>query len=155
MNLHEYQAKQILKQYGVSVPEGIAAETVDSAVVAAKFVAETTHSDVWAVKSQIHAGGRGKAGGIKIARSIEEVKQYSQELLGKILVTPQTGPQGKKVRKLLIEQNIYYKGESEIKELYISLLLNRVSGRYMFVYSTEGGMDIEEVAEHTPHLIFK
>ncbi len=154
MNLHEYQAKQILRHYGVEVPEGKVAESVDSAVIAAKQLLDITHSEVWAVKSQVHAGGRGKAGGIKIAKTIDEVKTYSQELIGKILVTPQTGPQGKKVRKLLVEQNIYYKGDSEIKELYISILLNRATGRYMFVYSTEGGMDIEEVAETTPHLIF-
>lgn len=155
MNLHEYQGKQLLKLHAVRVPESRVAETVESAIHAAKSIGELTHSNIWAVKSQIHAGGRGKAGGIKIAKSLDEVKLYSQELLGKRLITPQTGTQGKRVHKILIEQNIYYPGENPVKELYVSILLNRSSGRYMFVYTTQGGMDIEEVAEVMPHLIFK
>lgn len=155
MNIHEYQAKQLLRQFCVSVPEGIIADSAVAAVEAAKKVREKSALDVWAVKAQIHAGGRGKGGGIKIAKSLDEVNLYSHEILGMNLVTHQTGPEGKTVRKVLIEQSIYYPGESPIRELYFSILLNRASGRYVIVYSTEGGMDIESVAEKTPHLIFK
>jgi succinyl-CoA synthetase beta subunit len=155
MNLHEYQSKQILSQYCVSVPEGIVADSAVMAVDAAKKIKEKTGIDVWAVKAQIHAGGRGKGGGVKIAKTLEDVNLYAHEILGMNLVTHQTGPEGKIVRKVLVEQSIYYKGESEIREIYLSILLNRKSGRYIIVYSTEGGMDIEAVAEKTPHLIFK
>ncbi len=153
MNLHEYQAKALLKQFCVSVPEGIIADSAIVAVDAAKKVKEKTGIEVWAVKAQIHAGGRGKGGGIKIAKSFEEVNNFAHDILGMTLVTHQTGPEGKLVRKVLVEQSIYYKGESAITELYISILLNRVTGRFIIVYSTEGGMDIEAVAEKTPHLI--
>ena len=154
MNLHEYQAKQILKSYGVSVPFGVVAESAEKAVLAAEEVQLLTGTDRWAVKAQIHAGGRGKGGGVKIVRSLEEVKEKADQILGMMLVTPQTTAVGKLVRKVLVEQNIYYAGTTDPKEFYISLLLNRQKGKIMFMYSTEGGMDIEHVAEHTPELIF-
>ncbi|KAF5067692.1 Succinate--CoA ligase [ADP-forming] subunit beta [anaerobic digester metagenome] len=154
MNLHEFQAKQVLRSYGVPVPVGIVAETPELAVKAAEEIQQITDSDRWAVKAQIHAGGRGKGGGVKIAQSLHEVWEKSSQIIGMTLVTPQTGPGGKLVSKVLVEQNIFYPGESEPREFYISMLLNRASGRVMIMYSTEGGMDIEEVAEKTPHLIF-
>ncbi|MEA5108807.1 Succinate--CoA ligase [ADP-forming] subunit beta [bioreactor metagenome] len=154
MNLHEFQAKQILRSYGVPVPVGIVAETSELAVKAAEEIQQITNSDRWAVKAQIHAGGRGKGGGVKIAQSLHEVWEKSSQIIGMTLVTPQTGPGGKLVSKVLVEQNIFYPGESEPREFYMSMLLNRASGRVMIMYSTEGGMDIEEVAEKTPHLIF-
>lgn len=154
MNLHEYQAKQILRSFGVPVPKGIVAETPELAVKAAEEIQQSTNSDRWAVKAQIHAGGRGKGGGVKIAQSLHEVWEKSSQIIGMTLVTPQTGPGGKLVGKVLVEQNIFYPGESEIKEFYMSMLLNRASGKVMVMYSTEGGMDIEEVAAHTPQLIF-
>ncbi|MBK6346347.1 MAG: ADP-forming succinate--CoA ligase subunit beta [Bacteroidales bacterium] len=154
MNLHEYQAKQILRSFGVPVPKGIVAETPEMAVKAAEEIQKATNSERWAVKAQIHAGGRGKGGGVKIAQSLHEVWEKSSQIIGMTLVTPQTGPGGKLVGKVLIEQNIFYPGESEPKEFYMSLLLNRATGKVMVMYSTEGGMDIEEVAAHTPHLIF-
>ena len=155
MNIHEYQAKSILKQYGVPVPEGIIVTTPEEAALAAKQIQEKTGTQAWAVKAQIHAGGRGKGGGVKIARTIPEVGQYAKEIIGMLLVNHQTGPAGKKVSRVLIEQGIYYKGESDIRELYISLLLNRASSRNIIMYSTQGGMDIESVAAKTPHLIFQ
>jgi len=155
MNIHEYQAKSILKEFGVSVPFGIVVDKVADAAEAAKQIAEKTGLETWAVKAQIHAGGRGKGGGVKIAKNIEEVTQYANDILGMQLITHQTGPEGKKVNKILIEQSIYYPGPSEIKEFYMSVLLNRQTGRNIIMYSTEGGMDIETVAEKTPHLIYK
>lgn len=155
MNIHEYQAKSILKNSGVAVPLGFVAESPEAAFEAAKKIQSQTGTDTWAVKAQIHAGGRGKGGGVKIARSLEEVKSYAKEILGMTLVTHQTGPEGKLVRKVLVEQGIFYPGESEINEFYMSVLLNRDSGKNIIMYSTEGGMDIETVAENTPHLIFK
>jgi succinyl-CoA synthetase beta subunit len=155
MNIHEYQAKSILKQFGVAVPEGIVVGQPDKAVDAAKMIKDKTGTETWAVKAQIHAGGRGKGGGVKIAKTPDEVKKFAEEIIGMNLVTHQTGPQGKKVNKILIEQGIYYPGESEIKEFYMSVLLNRATGRNIMMYSTEGGMDIETVAEKTPELIFK
>ena len=155
MNIHEYQGKQILKSFGVAVPFGIVAETVEEAYEAAKKVLEKTGVETFAVKAQIHAGGRGKGGGVKIAKSLDEVKKYANDILGMQLVTHQTGPEGKKVNKILIEQSIYYPGPSEIQEFYMSVLLNRQTGRNTIMYSTEGGMDIEGVAAKTPELIFK
>lgn len=155
MNIHEYQGKAILKKYGVAVPEGYVADSPEAAVDAAKKIKEATGADTWAVKAQIHAGGRGKGGGVKIARSLEEVKQYAKNILGMTLITHQTGAEGKLVRKILVEQGIFYPGESEIREFYMSVLLNRSEGRNIIMYSTEGGMDIETVASKTPHLIFK
>jgi succinyl-CoA synthetase beta subunit len=155
MNLHEYQSKSLLKKYNVAVPEGIVAYTLDEAVHAARLLQNKIGSDVWAVKAQIHAGGRGKGGGVKIAKTIDEVKLYTTNILGMQLVTPQTSAAGKKVNQVLIEQNIYYKGETEPKEFYIGILLNRKTGRNMIVYSPQGGMSIEDVAAETPELIFK
>lgn len=154
MNLHEYQGKSILKQYGVPVPYGIVIENSAEAREAALKIQAETGSERWAVKAQIHAGGRGKGGGVKIAKTIEEVTTYASQILGMTLVTPQTGPKGKIVQKVLIEQNIYYHGTSDIKEFYLSVLLNRATGKNMIMYSPKGGMDIEKVAEETPEFIF-
>lgn len=155
MNIHEYQAKELLKLSGVAVPQGTVAYTVEEAVKAAQEIMTNTGTNAIAVKAQIHAGGRGKGGGVKIAKNIDEVKQYAQDILGMTLVTHQTGPEGKLVKRILIEQGIYYPGPSQVEEFYMSILLNRETGRNMVLYSTEGGMDIETVAEQTPHLIFK
>ena len=155
MNIHEYQGKQILKSFGVNVQEGIVAETPEQAVEAAKQLKIDYNSDWVVIKAQIHAGGRGKGGGVKLAKNLEEVKQRATDIIGMQLVTPQTGPEGKLVSKILVAQDVYYPGASETKEFYISVLLDRAKGRNIIMYSTEGGMDIEEVAEHTPHLIFK
>jgi succinyl-CoA synthetase beta subunit len=155
MNIHEYQGKSILKSFGVAVPVGFIAESPELAVEMAKKIQAQTGTNTWAVKAQIHAGGRGKGGGVKIAKSLDEVKQHAKDIIGMNLVTHQTGPEGKKVHKVLIEQGIFYPGESEIKEFYMSVLLNRSTGRNIIMYSTEGGMDIETVAANTPHLIFK
>ena len=155
MNIHEYQGKSILKNYGVAVPVGFVAESPEAAVELAKKIQSLTGTNTWAVKAQIHAGGRGKGGGVKIAKSLDDVKQYAKDIIGMNLVTHQTGPEGKTVHKVLIEQGIFYPGESEIREFYMSILLNRSTGRNIIMYSTEGGMDIETVAANTPHLIFK
>ncbi len=155
MNLHEYQGKELLKSFGVRIQEGIMAETVEQAVEAAKSLHESTGTSWWVVKAQIHAGGRGKGGGVKLAKSLDDVKEKSEQILGMQLITPQTGPQGKKVNRILIAEDVYYPGESENKEFYISMLVDRETERNVIMYSTEGGMDIEEVAANTPHLIFK
>ena len=155
MNIHEYQGKAILKSFGVRVQEGIVAYTAEEAVEAAKKLKAEYNSDWVVIKAQIHAGGRGKGGGVKLAKNLEEVQEKSSQIIGMQLITPQTGPEGKLVSKVLIAQDVYYPGESETKEFYISVLLDRAKGRNIIMYSTEGGMDIEEVAEHTPHLIFK
>jgi succinyl-CoA synthetase beta subunit len=155
MNIHEYQGKQILKQFGVAIPSGEVACTPEEAVEAARKIQAATGADSWAVKAQIHAGGRGKGGGVKIAKSLNEVQRYAEDILGMTLVTHQTGPEGKLVGKVLVEQGIFYPGESDPQEFYMSVLLNRESGKNIIMYSTEGGMDIETVAEETPHLIFK
>ncbi len=154
MNLHEYQGKELLRRCQVAVAEGTLVENASEAIAAAKEIEQRSGQGVWAVKAQIHAGGRGKGGGVKIAKTIQEVEQFANNIIGMQLVTPQTGPQGKKVRKVLIEQGIYYPGESEPEEYYLSILLNRQSGRNMIMYSPRGGMNIEEVAEETPELIF-
>ena len=154
MNLHEYQGKSILKKFGVAVPLGFVAESPEKARELAKEIMDETGMEKFAVKAQIHAGGRGKGGGVKIAKTLDEVKEYAEQILGMQLVTPQTGPQGKKVRKILIEQNIFYPGESEPEEYYMSILLNRDKGRNMIMYSPRGGMNIEKVAEETPEQIF-
>jgi len=155
MNIHEYQGKSILKKYGVRLPVGQVCFSADEAVEAARKIADETSTKVWAVKAQIHAGGRGKGGGVKIAKSLDEVKQYASQIIGMNLITHQTGPGGKKVFKVLVEEGIYYPGPEEVKEYYMSILLNRQSKKNIIMYSTEGGMDIEEVADKTPHLIFK
>ncbi len=154
MNLHEYQAKQILSKYGVKVQRGIVATTPDEAVEAAQELTKETGTSWHVVKAQIHAGGRGKGGGVKLAKSLEEVKERATDIIGMQLITPQTPPEGKKVNQVLIAEDVYYPGESEIEEFYVSVLLNRATGRNMFMYSTEGGMDIEAVAEATPEKIF-
>lgn len=162
MNLHEYQGKQILKGYGVPIQEGIVADTPEQAVEAAKKLTEQTGTKWWVVKSQIHAGGRGKGKikgteqrGVALAKSLDDVQTISKNILGNVLVTLQTGEKGKKVNKVLVAQDVYYPGAEEPKEYYMSVLLDRAKGRNIIMYSTEGGMNIEEVAEHTPHLIFK
>jgi succinyl-CoA synthetase beta subunit len=155
MNIHEYQGKQILKSFGVRIQEGIVANTPDEAVEAAKKLKEDYNSDWVVVKAQVHAGGRGKGGGVKLAKNLDEVKQRATDIIGMQLITPQTSAEGKKVHKVLVAQDVYYPGETPTKEFYISVLLDRAKGRNIVMYSTEGGMDIEEVAEHTPHLIFK
>ena len=122
MNLHEYQSKAILKQFGVAIPEGILANSEEEAVKAAEVIQNSTGTDKWVIKAQVHAGGRGKAGGVKVAKTIDEVRQYASQIIGMTLITPQTGAKGKKVRKVLVEQNIFYPGPSEPSEIYISLL---------------------------------
>ncbi len=155
MNLHEYQGKETLKSFGVRIQEGIVADTPEEAVEAAKKLTEQTGTSWWVVKAQIHAGGRGKGGGVKLAKNLDEVKAITDKMLGMQLITHQTGPEGKKVRKVLVAQDVYYPGETETSEYYMSVLLNRATGRNIIMYSTEGGMDIETVADKTPHLIFK
>lgn len=154
MNVHEFQGKSLLKAYNVDIQEGFVAETPEHALTIAKQLHEKLGTGFFVVKAQIHAGGRGKGGGVKVAKTVEEVGTLAASMLGMKLVTPQTGPEGKKVNKVLIAQDVYYKGESEIEEYYISILLNRDKGRYIVMYSPEGGMSIEEVAEKSPHLIF-
>ena len=144
MNIHEYQAKEILRSFGVPTGKGAPAFTVDEAVK----VAETQPGPVWVVKAQIHAGGRGKGGGVKVVKSIAEVRAEAQRILGMTLVTHQTGPQGKKVNRLYIEE-----GTAIARELYLSLLVDRATSRLAFIVSTEGGMNIEEVAHKTPKKI--
>ncbi|ACQ71816.1 succinyl-CoA synthetase, beta subunit [Exiguobacterium sp. AT1b] len=146
MNIHEYQAKELLREFGVAVPTGYPAFTVEEAVAAAAKL----DGEVKVVKAQIHAGGRGKAGGVKLAKTDEEVKQYASEILGKTLVTHQTGPEGKVVQRLYIEE-----GSAIDQEFYLGLVLDRSIGRIVIMGSSEGGMDIEEVAEHTPEKIHK
>ena len=154
MNLHEYQGKELLSSFGVRIQKGIVADNVNDAVSAAEKLNLETGTKWWVIKAQIHAGGRGKGGGVKLAKSIDDVKKISDEILGMKLVTPQTSSNGKLVRKILVAEDVYYPGESDPSEFYMSVLLNRSTGRNMIMYSTEGGMDIEKVAEETPHLIF-
>jgi succinyl-CoA synthetase beta subunit len=154
MNVHEFQGKSLLKAFNVDIQEGFVAESPEQAVTVAEQLREKFGSQYFVVKAQIHAGGRGKGGGVKLAKSVEEAGKLAGQILGMQLVTPQTGPEGKKVHRVLIAQDVYYKGESEIQEYYISILLNRNSGRYIFMYSPEGGMSIEEVAEKSPDRIF-
>jgi len=154
MNVHEFQGKSLLKAYNVDIQEGFVAETPEQAVMVAEQLREKFGSEFFVVKAQIHAGGRGKGGGVKLAKSVEEAGKLTGQILGMQLITPQTGPEGKKVNRVLVAQDVYYKGESEQEEFYISILLNRNSSRYIFMYSSEGGMSIEEVAEKSPDLIF-
>ncbi|MGD6899843.1 ADP-forming succinate--CoA ligase subunit beta [Bacillus infantis] len=146
MNIHEYQGKEVLRKYGVTVPNGKVAFTVEEAVEAAKELG----TEVVVVKAQIHAGGRGKAGGVKVAKNLDEVRTYATEILGKTLVTHQTGPEGKEVKRLLIEE-----GCDIQKEYYVGLVLDRATSRVVLMASEEGGTEIEEVAEETPEKIFK
>ncbi|MEQ1517267.1 MAG: ADP-forming succinate--CoA ligase subunit beta [Usitatibacteraceae bacterium] len=146
MNVHEYQGKEILRKYGVATPRGVACFSVDEAVKAA----ESLGGKVWVVKAQIHAGGRGKGGGVKVAKSLAEVKDYATQILGMTLITHQTGPEGRVVKRLLVEEGADIK-----KELYVGMVVDRVTQRVTLMASSEGGMDIEHVAEHTPEKIFK
>jgi succinyl-CoA synthetase beta subunit len=162
MNLHEYQGKSILKSYGVAIQEGIVIDKVEDAVEAAKKLTEQTGTGWYVVKAQIHAGGRGKgkvqetdSNGVVLAKGLGEIEDKVKGILGGHLMTAQTNGKAKKVNKVLIAQDVYYPGESETSEFYMSVLLDREQGRNTIVYSTEGGMDIEAVAEHTPELIFK
>jgi succinyl-CoA synthetase beta subunit len=154
MNLHEYQGKELLNSFGVRIQRGIVVSTPEEAVKAAEKLNKDTGTSWWVVKAQIHAGGRGKGGGVKLAKSLDEVKSISNDILGMYLITPQTSSEGKLVNQVLITEDVYYPGETETDEYYMSVLLNRSTGRNMIMYSTEGGMDIETVAEETPHLIF-
>ena len=154
MNLHEYQGKNILSSFGVRVQRGIVADNPVKAVEAAKQLSIETGTSWWVIKAQIHAGGRGKGGGVKLAKNLADVESISNTMIGMMLKTPQTPPQGKKVNQVLIAEDVYYPGASATSEFYMSVLMNRASGRNMIMYSTEGGMDIESVAANTPHLIF-
>ena len=154
MNLHEYQGKNILNQFGVKIQRGYVASTPDEAVAAAKTLTEETGTAWHVIKAQVHAGGRGKGGGVKLAKSLDEVQFVSNQILGMQLITPQTSTEGKTVHQVLVAEDVYYPGPTKTDEFYMSVLLNRTSGRNMIMYSTEGGMDIETVAEETPHLIF-
>ena len=154
MNVHEFQGKSLLKAFNVDIQEGFIAETPDQAVMVAEQLHEKFGTGFYVVKAQIHAGGRGKGGGVKLAKTLEEVGKLASQMLGMQLITPQTGTDGKRVNKILIAQDVYYKGESEPEEFYISILLNRSIGRYIIMYSSEGGMSIEEVAEKSPDRIF-
>ena len=162
MNLHEYQAKELLKKYGVPVQEGFACSTPQEAEEAYRNIKTTYGSPFAVIKAQIHAGGRGKGtiketgiNGVKVAKSMEQVSEFASKILGGTLVTIQTGPAGKVVNKIYVAQDMYYDGPSERKEFYLSILLDRARGQNVIMYSTEGGMDIEEVAHNTPEKIFK
>ncbi|MEK6450513.1 MULTISPECIES: ADP-forming succinate--CoA ligase subunit beta [Myroides] len=155
MNLHEFQGKEILASYGVRVQRGLVANNAEEAVEKAKQLTDETGTSWYVIKAQIHAGGRGKGGGVKLAKNLEEVKEIAGKIIGMDLITPQTPPAGKRVNRVLVAEDVYYPGESETSEFYMSVLLDRAKGRNMIMYSTEGGMDIEDVAEKTPHLIFK
>ncbi len=155
MNLHEYQGKSILESFGVAIQKGYVAHNSNEAVEVARKLTDETGTEWWVVKAQIHAGGRGKGGGVKLAKNIKELQSITEQIIGMDLITPQTPPEGKKVHKVLIAQDVYYPGASEPEEYYMSVLLSRETGRNIIMYSTEGGMDIEAVAEKTPHLIFK
>ncbi len=154
MNLHEYQGKEILSSFGVRIQRGKVATTPQEAVEAAKKLTEETGTGWHVIKAQVHAGGRGKGGGVKLAKNLQEVEKISGEIIGMNLVTPQTSAEGKKVHQVLVAEDVYYPGDNEPEEYYMSVLLNRGTGKNMIMYSTEGGMDIETVAEETPHLIF-
>ncbi|MDO6519762.1 ADP-forming succinate--CoA ligase subunit beta [Zobellia uliginosa] len=154
MNLHEYQGKEILASFGVRIQRGIVAHNSKEAVEAAKQLTAETGTGWHVIKAQVHAGGRGKGGGVKLAKNLKEVEEIAGNIIGMNLVTPQTSAAGKKVHQVLVAEDVYYPGDSETNEFYMSVLLNRGTGRNMIMYSTEGGMDIEEVAESTPHLIF-
>jgi succinyl-CoA synthetase beta subunit len=155
MNLHEYQAKELIKKYGVAIQEGIAVDTVDDALKAATNLQEQTGTKAWVVKAQIHAGGRGKGGGVKVATTMEKVREKANDILGMTLVTPQTGVQGRKVRKILIAQDVYDGDAASRKEFYVSMLTDRARKCNVIIYSTEGGMEIEEVAHKAPEKIHK
>ena len=154
MNLHEYQGKEILNSFGVRIQRGIVAQNAQEAVAAAKQLTSETGTSWYVIKAQVHAGGRGKGGGVKLAKNLKEVEEIAGQIIGMDLVTPQTSAEGKRVHQVLVAEDVYYPGETETSEFYVSVILNRGTGRNMIMYSTEGGMDIETVAEETPHLIF-
>lgn len=154
MNVHEYQAKEILSSFGVRIQRGKVVQNIKDVVTAAEALSQETGTSWFVIKAQIHAGGRGKGGGVKLAKGIEKVEEVAGSILGMDLLTPQTPPEGKRVHQVLIAEDVYYTGDSEPEEYYMSVLLNRSTGRNMIMYSTEGGVDIETVAEETPHLIF-
>lgn len=155
MNIHEYQAKEILKSYGVAIQEGIVIDKKEDAIKAGAQLREQTGTDWMVVKAQIHAGGRGKGGGVKLAKNDEELQQVVNDILGMTLITPQTSKEGKLVKKVLLAQDVYYPGANEPDEYYMSVLLDRNTGKNVIIYTTEGGMDIEQVAHDTPEKIFK
>lgn len=153
MNLHEFQAKDILKSFGINVQEGLIAKNPNEAINAAKKIFKKTKTKNWIIKAQIHAGGRGKNGGIKLAKSLDEVKEKSAEIIGKKLITPQTPPEGKKVYQVLITEDVYYPGPNNIQEFYISIMLNRNIEKHVILYSSQGGVDIELLAnEHNTNI---
>ena len=154
MNLHEYQGKEILASFGVRIQRGIVAHNAPEAVDAAKRLTAETGTGWHVIKAQVHAGGRGKGGGVKLAKDLKEVEEIAGNIIGMNLITPQTSAEGKKVHQVLVAEDVYYPGDSEHEEYYMSVLLNRATAKNMIMYSTEGGMDIEEVAEKTPHLIY-
>tara|TARA_B100001093_G_scaffold186538_1_gene179163 strand:- start:5974 stop:7167 length:1194 start_codon:yes stop_codon:yes gene_type:complete len=154
MNLHEFQAKELLFKNDVQIQKGYMVSNLDKVEKVANKLSSETGTKFFVVKAQIHAGGRGKGGGVKVAKSLTELKDYSSSILGMMLKTPQTPKEGKLVSKILIAEDVYYPGESENQEFYISLLLNRSTSKIMIMYSSEGGVDIESVAEKTPNLIF-
>jgi succinyl-CoA synthetase beta subunit len=154
MNLHEYQGKELLKSYGVKIQEGIVATTADEAIAAAHKIKELYNSGWCVVKAQVHAGGRGKGGGVKLAKSPEQAGEITDQMIGMMLITPQTPPQGKLVRKVLVTQDVFYPGASEPREFYISVLMDRAKSCNVIVYSPDGGMDIEKVAEETPDRVY-
>ena len=154
MNLHEYQAKTILSNFDVPIQRGKVTDNINEVEDVAKSLNHETGTEWFVVKAQIHAGGRGKGGGVKVAKSIDELKNFSSDILGMMLKTPQTPKDGKLVQKILIAEDVYYPGESDPEEYYFSVLLNRNTSKYMIMYSRQGGMDIEKVAEETPDLIF-
>ena len=154
MNLHEYQAKTILSNFDVPIQRGKVTDNINGVEDVAKSLNHETGTEWFVVKAQIHAGGRGKGGGVKVAKSIDELKNFSSDILGMMLKTPQTPKEGKLVQKILIAEDVYYPGESDPEEYYFSVLLNRNTSKYMIMYSRQGGMDIEKVAEETPDLIF-
>ena len=154
MNLHEFQAKELLFKNDVQIQKGYMVSNLDKVEKVANKLSSETGTEFFVVKAQIHAGGRGKGGGVKVAKSLTELKDYSSSILGMMLKTPQTPKEGKLVSKILIAEDVYYPGKSEHQEFYISLLLNRSTSKIMIMYSTEGGVDIESVAEKTPNLIF-
>ena len=155
MNLHEHQAKELLKKYGAKIQEGIAVESVEDAVKAGQTLTEQTGTHWYVVKAQVHAGGRGKGGGVKLAKNADELKIKASEILGMNLITLQTGEQGKIVNRILIAQDVYYGEKEKIKEFYVSILLDRTTKKNVIIYSTEGGMEIEEVAETHPEKVHK
>ena len=154
MNLHEYQAKELLNTYGVPIQRGYALSDIKDLDYISNKLSTETGTKFFVVKAQIHAGGRGKGGGVKVAKNADELKSYASSILGMMLKTPQTSKEGKLVNKILIAEDVYYPGENKHEEFYISILLNRSSSKVMIMYSTEGGVDIESVAENTPNFIF-